>query len=327
MTMMKALWRWSALALMGLVVLAHCGDDSPSGPGNNIQYEMTYLRDYQYLQRTYYHVGSFGDDTLGVHFEPDQDTIIEFSLFIPGAYGVPGDVFAVINIDPRDPGAYPKNVIGDWVHPLTEGEDYFLEPHKFWIRLTEPAPSDRFLACLMVVGTPAGRVEVGTMDPDPGTPRTLKMLRPEALYPGSPTWDYEWRNVYDLGVTGIARDDIKIDIRLGPRGTEGADTNSNQQDGIPFLEFFGLDRFDNAGRARPDGRVDFIETTIDPELGHLFFPNRRPFDPRPDTCYSPADPLAKLEVTFPELYATFHISFVEDLSVYYIEIGVAVAEE
>jgi len=313
---------------MGLVLLAHCGDKSTSSNDiDNRNYEMSYLREYQYLERTYYHVGKTDRDSVDIHFNPGVDKIVSFKLFVPGSPEVQGDMYALITIDPRNKNAYPKNQFYAVVHQLTEGEDFFLEPDEFYIRLNTSLARNQFLACAMVVETPTGGIIVGEYGTEPGSNRILKMLRPTAMYPGSPTWDYEWRNVYDLGVTGFAPGDVKVDICMGPRGTEGADSNLNHQDGIPYLQFFGLDRSNNAGQGGPDGRIDCIAGTVDRDLGHIFFPNCQPFDPRPDTCYSPAGPLVKRDVKFPELYATYHVSSVEYLSKYYLEIGVAIEEE
>jgi len=328
MARVKGSGRWSILIFLALVFLAHCGDKSTAPPQDPRQYEMTYLRDYEYLKRTYYSVGQTDADSAGIHFTPGQDRITEFRLYVPGSYDEPEDFFAIMVVEPRDLEAYPKNMFYGPVHQLAEGEDYFLDPDEFYIRLSEPLPSNQFLACAMRVQIPGSEigVEIGSLDPN-DSPRHLKMLRPTALYPGSPTWEYEWRNAYDIGVTGFVPGDIKVDIRLGSRGTEGADSNLNRQDDIPYLEFFGLDRYNNSGQGGPDGRIDCIAGTVDQELGHIFFPNCRPFDPRPDTCYSPSGPQANLAVKFPDLYATYHTSFVEHLSVYYIEVGVVIEEE
>jgi len=249
MTAMKTPGRWSAVLFLGLIFLAHCGDKSTSPPKDTTQYEMTYLRDYQYLLRTYYHVGQTDYDSVGIHFNPGQDRITEFKLFVPGSYDVAEDFFAIMVIEPRNIMAYPKNMFYGPVHQLVEGEDYFLEPDELYIRLNEPLPSDQFLACAMRVQTPTGTIKIGSLNPN-DSPRYLKMLRPTALYPGSPTWEYEWRNVYDLGVTDFVQGDVKVDIRLGPRGTEGDAANLNHQDGVRYLEFFGLDRLKSSGQLR-----------------------------------------------------------------------------
>lgn len=319
--------RWSAAAVLLIALAAGCSKDPVStGGDDDTQYRMSYVRDYEYVQRIYYDVGKFGADSLGNCFTVGQDTIIDFKLFIAGTRGTPGDAFALITVDPRDLNAYPKNIFSSYAHELTEGEDYFLNPNGFWIRFPQPLPHDEILACWMVVGTPAGRVEIGNIETDIGKPRYFKMLKAPIPYPGSPTWDYQWRNVYDLGVTDFIEGDIKVDVYYGAPGAEDDSTHVNHQAGIPYLQLFGLDICNRSGQRKPDGKVDFIAEILDPDMGHLIFRNRKPFAPIPDTAYCVAHPDERLTETFPKLYTTSNITFIKDESMYYIGIGVAEEE-
>jgi hypothetical protein len=310
--------------MLAVVAIAGCSSDPVSSGGDDHRsYTYTYLRDYQYLPRTYYDVGKFGADSLGIGFTTGQDSIIGFKLFVEGSAETPGDIFAVIAIDPRDLGAYPKNIFASYMHELDEGIDYFLDPRLFRLRFHEPLPSDEVLACWMWVATPQGEFQIGAVDPRPGESRVLKMLKAAIPYPGSPTWEYQWLNVYDLGVTGFTAGEIKVDVFYGPPGTEEDSVNLDDQAGVPLIQLLGLDIYDEDGVRSPDGKLDVIDGIVDPANGHLLFPNRRPFAPRPDTAYCVSHPEMRLAATFPALYTTANTIFIRDESIYYLRIGVA----
>ena len=106
-----------AFVLLLTIVVASCSEKStsPVTNGDDTQYRISYLRDYEFLRRTYYDVGKFGADSLGECFNVGQDTIVDFKLFVPGSSETAGDVFATYyrrrrehQISLRQGGAYER---------------------------------------------------------------------------------------------------------------------------------------------------------------------------------------------------------------------------
>jgi hypothetical protein len=108
----------------------------------------------------------------------------------------------------------------------------------------------------------------------------LKMLKapdpdPNGIY-GS-TWDLEIRNIYNLGLTNIDRNSLKIEIidrldsRLNPQFPNGSE--------VPYIRIFGLDRTDVTGTGPPDGLIDLTRGIVNLDFGLLQFPTTTPFAP------------------------------------------------
>lgn len=95
----------------------------------------------------------------------------------------------------------------------------------------------------------------------------LKLIKPEEDEPGSPTWNYEWKNVYSMGGTKVDVEGFGMSIYRNPDG--GGDAIP-AQGGVSYLELFG---FDN-GR----GAVDKSSNFFDFERGEIIFPYAHPFN-------------------------------------------------
>ncbi len=100
----------------------------------------------------------------------------------------------------------------------------------------------------------------------------------------APVRELELKNFYDLGGYGIDPKTFKLAIQAGQDDPPVTSLN-----GIPFIEFLGLDNWDEqTGQARrtPDGRVDIVGFNsqtrgwVDYTNGTLFLPDPRPFAPR-----------------------------------------------
>jgi len=287
-----------------------------------------FRRDYEYLQRTYYDIGKVGRDSLELppHLRhPDNsgfpgDTIVEFRLYGPGYQNTFEDPYAVCHIDPLQPDNpdFTNESLRNYVRELRPDQDYFLEPHEFWIRLDRQHRSGDLLACWMVVGPGDGgpRYTIGEIKDT----LELKLLKPSRYNSSSATWDYEWKNVYSLGAERLTYDEFSLDIYKGAPGTERGESNLNYEGasgegGNYYLESFGLDLFNSAGQPGADRIVDNAEYILDLTRGHVVFPNRKPFDPEPNTKYGVTE-----EDRNNTLYSSSNITALREASIYYLRI-------
>jgi cell surface protein SprA len=133
--------------------------------------------------------------------------------------------------------------------------------------------------------------------------------------PRDPVTHYMWWNIYRLDYDIISADSFDVDIFKGGPGTEWLETNLNHQDGVPYIEILGLDKFDAGGNMKPDGKCDTV--VIDYEHNLLIFPDRHPFNP--SEVWWPGN---ELLVKFPEMYYNIIPNqYVIESSVYYITVS------
>ncbi len=90
------------------------------------------------------------------------------------------------------------------------------------------------------------------------------------------TWQYEWRNVYFLGKTGINPDGF--DLKIFKNGASGADQDVDES-GVPYIQLLGLDRRGVNPGSQPDRLVDIDYELINFQRGELIFPDLYPFAP------------------------------------------------
>jgi cell surface protein SprA len=116
----------------------------------------------------------------------------------------------------------------------------------------------------------------------------LKMLRPrkinlkDATGKIIPSWDLMMKNIYNLNVQQLTRDNFQLrviyrDDRTGidnPALQEGEDTRTRQ-----LVEILGLDQLNPYNDPQPDGNFDFVEKiTVNTESGLIIFPYLEPFN-------------------------------------------------
>jgi len=288
---------------------------TPGGTEN-----VTYLRDYQYQSRTFYDVGRFGrrDSTGFREFTIGQDSIIDFRLFVQGSGQASSDRYANMYVDPTNPSepAFKNDNASAYVKELVINEDYFLDPSEFWIELEDQLLPNEFLACWMKVRTPAGDSTVGSLDTDT---LTLKSLKPRTWNSGSSTWEYEWKNVYYLGAKNLSYTDFEFDIYKGAPGNEEDAANEFVQDGMDYLQIFGLDVINDNGLATPDGKLDNSANLLDLNRGLVRFPDHAPFNPAQHIQYVPGAPLLAEKV--PAIYTESSATELRQQSVYYFRIA------
>jgi hypothetical protein len=266
--------------------------------------ERVFKRDNDYLRFRYFWLFDPFQDTVWAHYTGRMPgatpaRIIDFKLYTTSNYeDQKADPLALCL--PRVPDTltiaqvrqsnqeFPFEERG--VLRFVEDNDYFVERNQFWLTLNDNIPmSDAtILACYMRIQmSDSSIVEVGKL-PDTTQIKPsfdtvsmiLLLLKPQNPYPGDPTWNLEWKNVYDLGVRDINPEGFKLDVYKGARGTENREgENENFQADVPYIEILGLDRYNTNGVATPDGIVDDNPQILDRRRGHLIFLNSFPFAP------------------------------------------------
>jgi hypothetical protein len=135
--------------------------------------------------------------------------------------------------------------------------------------------------------------------PDPADPAQeiyfFKLLKPSL--PQSPfvnksegpydiTWEYMFRNFYDLGERDIDPKRFDLWIEHVASWEPHPDLDFSTPLHLPWLQVFGLDQLNALGGTKPggvpdpDGRVDLQDTRrFDFLAGYLQFPDATPFDP------------------------------------------------
>lgn len=133
-----------------------------------------------------------------------------------------------------------------------------------------------------------------------------KMLKPPVVKTRLPTWDLMMKNIYQLGVTQVARENFQFRIIYKDDAT-GADI-PNLQEGVntankPLLQLSGLDRLNPNGDPAPDGNFDFVDgVTIDTKNGRIIFPVLEPFGSNLNKYFLPSEADLKAKYVFSELY-------------------------
>ena len=83
------------------------------------------------------------------------------------------------------------------------------------------------------------------------------------------TFFYVLRNIYSLGFSHIDIDSVSLKIERN----DNSSSPELDENAIPYIQLFGLDKLGQDGSLGPDGFADFmVDFTFDLERGLLFFP-------------------------------------------------------
>ncbi len=188
-----------------------------------------------------------------------------------------------------------------------EPETYFVNPALGYVRLDRPLPDQHVLAVVYETwdGRRFGDLTQG-LDGEPDQ-ISLKLIKPKSQRKTFPTWDYMWKNVYDLGAREITPEGFSVSIFREPAGSEPQDT----QEGVSYLRRLGLDNHDQLGSLVPDNIVDLDPPLVNLESGELFLPFLEPFRE------------ADITPQVPEIYDTHDFNIKREASEYFIEIKTA----
>jgi hypothetical protein len=298
------------------------------------------IRDYDYLQRTFYFLGQ---DTLmnnggHTHLIPYRnefflgDSIIDIKLFksnkaINSNTGQNLSPFGIAYVDPQNEDtlvSYNEKPLVRRFEKIADS-DYFVNRNQYWIQFYQSLQADDILAAYYVIHRSNGDWDTIGYIPDGihdsctasenDTCYKLKLIKPEAPKPEDFTWEYEWKNVYYLRANNISKEGFKLDIYKG--NAEDILVDKNTQDSTLFLRIFGLDLLDIAGNIKPggDGIVDYRQ--IDFGLGYFIFPQRYPFSPSPNVSYT-ENPADTLKERISSIYSSNDVNKRREDSKYYI---------
>jgi hypothetical protein len=273
------------------------------------------LRDIDYAENRRFDLARIGDST---YWQPG-DTIEALVVFqSPGRVW---DADGVAMVDIMHPELYANDSIAGTFTTLTRGTDYSLTSRAAPPYITFTAAKARqlysaALAYFLSVKRNGHSLQFGDTS---SVPLRLQLLKPPTRFYGYPLRQAQWMNIYDLTEQDIDGRHFSLEIFRGPYQRDSIPVNPTHQNGIPFLQLFGLDNVDSVGRAGPDGKIDCYSSAVDLYRGLLIFPDRRPFDPPPGTHHSIDYPNASLNVTVPALYDAVDWHARVDSSKYYME--------
>ncbi|MCK4385870.1 MAG: cell surface protein SprA, partial [candidate division Zixibacteria bacterium] len=254
------------------------------------------IRDYDYLQRTFYFLGQDAkmNDGGHTHSIPYQyefflgDSIIDIKLFKSNQYinnptAQNLSPFGIAYVDPENEDtleSYNEEPLFRRFEEI-DPDDYFVSRTEYWIQLYQSLQPLDILAAYYVILREDGKVDtVGNIKDSCSTSEEdtcmkLRLIKPDTPSPKDFTWEYEWKNVYSLRAKNINKEDFKLDIYKGALNAENIQEDKNTQDSTLYLRIFGLDQLDLSGNPQPDGVVDYRQ--IDFGWGYLIFPQRYPF--------------------------------------------------
>ena len=273
------------------------------------------IRDYQYLANTYFFLDFFYRDQFQnrrdkygvVVFDPDQrieeiEVYVDDNNFDNNVEDRAVQGWAVFMDSNGEAGA---DSVRGYFHVLDPSE-YFIDRNLGYIVMNSPVRDDYVLA---VAYRTAEGTRFGDIDYVPGEDETitLKLIKAKYQRPEDPSWDYEWKNVYDLGTRDITPEGFELKVYKDMPGSLPQDS----QEDIPYLQIFGLDRHGRDLDSPPDGLIDLDETIINRQRGELIFPDLQPFDPVGES---------PLKVRVPEVYRTKDERTKREASRYYIEV-------
>ncbi len=292
----KGLFGVKAKAQIGnLNIISIASQEKGSGASGTFtagaQQDSSKIRDYQYKSRSRYFLDHIYRDRYwdsrngwynlqtGVHGYASADSISEIYVYVDdrNAYnndagvGGGGATFAYVHTDPFQPDTAYLGMFNQ----LEEEVDYTVDRRTGFIAMKTPLQPEYVLA--VWYATKSGGT--GWQRFTSADSLNLKLLKPFDPDPHDPTWDLEWKNIYDLRTRNITnpRDfHIKIYKEIPSQPSQ----TIQPEDGNPLLQIFGLDVNNRDGVPPPDDEADLNRYLVDLSRGELIFPDHRPFAPQ-----------------------------------------------
>jgi len=239
-------------------------------------FDYNYLKNKYFFLDTYYRSNFYPlDKATNRHYTLPREKIIDdievFKSIIGVNYETGTQIQGKAWVDPTDTTVMRSDARDAEFQILQEGADYTVDRDLGYIRMNINLQDNEILA---VAYSTVGGDTVGQLQFDPldSSRVNMKLLRIDNPSPTKPTWDLMFKNVYSLGTINLDRDGFDLDI---------LDTYTNNNDNIsdsgkPWLQVFGLDRFNSDGQEVPDQQVD-IEGVVDLNHGEVFLPYLEPF--------------------------------------------------
>lgn len=158
-----------------------------------------------------------------------------------------------------------------------------------YISLTRKLQNDEALAVAYEYTYNGRTYQVGELTDDYGDLEAedaiyLKLLRQRSLSTvlRTPAWDLMMKNIYNLNVNQLSRENFQL--RIIYRDDRTGIDNPQLQVSNPFIrekqlvEIFGLDKLNPVNDRQRDGNFDFVEgITVNTETGLIIFPYLEPF--------------------------------------------------
>lgn len=275
------------------------------------------IRDWDYLDNRYFDLRArpslYPPSTKLPTDIVAGDTIIKVELYLPTKeeYAYQCSLY----VDPVSRDEYPDGVLVRRCFGETEYEaqthqqvQYYFHPTEHYVRIDRPTISaNSYVGVYMEVVRGTDTLVIGEVNrADTSSYKVLKMLKHENPKPSYITWNYVWRNVYQLGGAIDDLDNFDLKIYKG-QATNVNDRDESDLDYSPdgyYIQLLGLDENPK------DGRIDQSNQIIDQYYGHLFFPSRRPFV---------VDALK--DDTVPEIYYQSTSSIKQDSSKFYMMVN------
>jgi cell surface protein SprA len=167
---------------------------------------------------------------------------------------------------------------------LLSDSEYAVHPQLGYISLQMPLQDGEVLAVAYEYACNGKVYQTGQFagDAEAGNALAVKLLKPSALTPRSPTWHLMMKNVYsvDAGAYNLQREHFKLQIayQSDSTGIYLPYLPNSGMDETLLLQAMNLDRLDSRNNPRPDGVFDFVEGyTADSANGRIIFPVTEPF--------------------------------------------------
>ena len=264
-------------------------------------------RDHEYVARKFFFVDRFYRDNLpdyrrlqeGLQFAP-ENAVDDISLEVyindfntrndAERLAKEGVAWADVNGPVIEKSGFVER--GTW-HRLDPDDDYVLVAGAGFFILNRSVGDREALA---VAYRTVGGQQFGDTR---GDTLKLKLIKAQDARPTFPTWNLEWKNVYQIASSfarGRKFDRETIELQI-LKETPGREPQASQ-DGKSYLQIFGLDERGQDQGSPPDRRIDADYLGLDEFQGLLILPDLSPFNPE-HTEFKLA-----LKDTVPEIYNT-----------------------
>ncbi len=211
------------------------------------------------------------------------------------------DLYSTLLADPnfRDPSLVNSLLLARGLTPVNDYEktfarkldstEYYYNGQVGFLSLNVQLQPDEVLGVAYQY-TYNGRVyQVGefsqdvTVDSTQGVQKMLflKLLKATSQRVNLPIWQLMMKNVYSLDVTGLTREDFKLNV-LYQEPSGGLKRYLPESDpvvsGSPLIQILRADRLNNQNDPQPDGLYDFVDGfTVISQQGKIIFPVLQPF--------------------------------------------------
>jgi len=123
--------------------------------------------------------------------------------------------------------------------------------------------------------------------PSPTDTLVLELLKDRSPRPDGARaylWEYMMRNIYNLRLSNIDPANFRVEIEDNiVVGRDRLDYTTPDSVAVPYIQIFGLDRFDTSGQPGADKLIDLQSGVVDLQNGILTFPVLHPFAPPEDS--------------------------------------------